>query len=78
MKILKYATQFAGELRSGVREHPTVEEILAANAMQPEVDTAREFWIPSPEQAASLVAIEDVGARATTENTMFDVQITAL
>ena len=67
VKILKYATRFAGELRSGVRENPSVEEILAANAMQPEVDITREFWVPSPEQAASLVAIEDVGARAAME-----------
>ena len=56
VKSLKYTTRFAGELRSEVRETPPLR---------------REFWIPSPEQAASLVAIEDVGVRAAMENAMF-------
>ena len=28
IKILKYSTRFANELRTGVRENPTVDEIL--------------------------------------------------
>ena len=71
MTILKYATRFASELRSGIRENPTVEEMLAANAMLPEVDTTREFWVPGPEQAEGLAAIKDAGARAAIETAMF-------
>ena len=43
VKILKYPTRFANELRLGVRENPTVEQILTSNVMLPEVDTAREL-----------------------------------
>ena len=32
-KILKYSTRFSNELRTGVRENPTVDEILDANKM---------------------------------------------
>ena len=71
VKILKYLTRFANELRAGERENPTVEEILAANAMQPEVDATREYWVPMPEQVTALAAIEDAGARAAMETTMF-------
>ena len=40
-------------------------EILAVDAMQPEVDATREYWVPA------LAAIEDAGARAAMETTMF-------
>ena len=43
---------------------PPVEEILAANGMQPDVDDTREYWVPAPEQVTALAAIEDAGARA--------------
>ena len=58
MKILQFSVQFPAkyseELRSGERADYTVEQILARNVMQPEVDTAREFWLPTAEQAAEL------------------------
>ena len=50
-EFLKYPTRFANELRLGVRENPTVEQIFKSNVMLPEVDTAREYWTPSVEQA---------------------------
>ena len=31
--------------------------------MLPEVDTAREYWTPTPEQTAELILIEDLAAR---------------
>ena len=37
VKILKYPTRFANELRLGVRENPTIEQILTNNVMLPEV-----------------------------------------
>ena len=64
-KILKYSTRVANELRRGVRETPTVEE------MKPEVDATREYWVPTPEQVTALAAIENAGARAASETTMF-------
>ena len=65
VKILKYPT------RIGVRENPTVEQILTNNVMLPEVDTAREYWTPSVEQAIQLAAIEDQEIRTTMSNAMF-------
>ena len=71
MKILKYPTRFANELRLGVRENPTVEQILTSNVMLPEEDTAREYWTPTVEQNIQLATIEDQAIRATISNTMF-------
>ena len=55
VKILKYSSRFANELRTGVRENPTVEEILEANVTLPDLDATREFWIPTVEQTAADV-----------------------
>ena len=55
VKILKYPTRFANELRLGVRDNYTLEQILEANVMLPGVDTAREYWTPTPEQNAELI-----------------------
>ena len=55
VKILKYPTRYATELRSGIRRERaqyTVEQVLAAT-----VDTAREFWIPTEEEAAEGLAL---------------------
>ena len=71
VKILKYPTRFANELRLGARENPTVERVLTSNVMLPEVDTAREYWTPSVEQAIQLAAIEDQEIRTTMSNAMF-------
>ena len=71
VKILKYSSRFANELRTGVRENPTVEEILEANVTLPDLDATREFWIPTVEQTAALTAIENAAARAAAENAMF-------
>ena len=49
--------KYAEELRSGQRAEYTVEQILARNRMQPEVDTDREFWLPTAEQTAELEAL---------------------
>ena len=65
-KILKYATRFATDLRSGERENPTVQEILDANKMLLDLDATREFWIPTAEQT-----IENAWQRAAAENAMF-------
>ena len=71
VKILKYPTRFANELRLGVRENPTIEQILTNNVMLPEVDTAREYWTPTVEQNIQLATIEDQAIRATISNAMF-------
>ena len=44
-KVLKFPAKHAEELRLGQRAEYTVEQILARNVMQPEDDTAREFWL---------------------------------
>ena len=64
VKILKYVN----ELRLGVRDNPTVEQILAANVMLPEKDTAREYWSPTTDQAIELAAIEDQEVRVMRGN----------
>ena len=46
MKILKYPTRYSTELRLGERAQHSVENILAENPILPDVDTAREHWIP--------------------------------
>ena len=48
-----------------------MDQILEANVMLPEVDTAREYWIPTPEQNAELVLIEDLEARTARSNELF-------
>ena len=60
MKILQFPAKYAEELRSGQRAEYTVEQILARNVMQPEVDSATEFWLPTAEQTTEL---EGVNAR---------------
>ena len=71
VKILKYPTRFANELRLGVRDNYTLDQILEANVMLPEVDTAREYWTPTPEQNAELMLIEDLEARTARSNELF-------
>ena len=71
VKILKYPTRFANELRLGVRDNLSVGQILRANVMLPEVDTAREYWRPSANQEFELAAIEYVNMRAMSVNLMF-------
>ena len=39
--------------------------------MLPGVDTAREYWTPTPEQNAELILIEDLEARAARSNELF-------
>ena len=62
MKILKYPTRFATELRLGVRENPNVDDVLAENVMLPEVDTRREYCVPT--------VIEDQLIRTAMQNVM--------
>ena len=71
VKILKYPTRFANELRLGVRDNPTVEDVLAANAMLPEVDVNREYWNPTPEEMIELLSIENQLVRDTRQTAMF-------
>ena len=71
VKILKFQARYAEELRAGVRANPTIEQILEANVMLPDVDTTREYWIPSPEQAAELAAINPRAAQDARRNEMF-------
>ena len=71
VKILEYLTRFANELRLGVRDNYTLDQILGANVMLPEVDTAREYWTPTPEQNAELISIEDLEARTARSNELF-------
>ena len=40
VKILKYPTRFANELRLGVRDNHGLDQILQANVILPEVDAA--------------------------------------
>ena len=55
MKILQFTARYAEEVRTGQGGVYTVEQILVRNVMLPEVDTARELWLPTPEQSAELV-----------------------
>ena len=71
VKILKYPTRFANELRLGVRDNHGLDQILQANVILPEVDTAREYWIPTIEEQAALNAIEDEAARTLLSNQLF-------
>ena len=71
MKILKFQARYAEELRAGVRANPTIEQILVANVMLPDVDTTREYWIPNPEQAAELAAINPRAAKDARRTEMF-------
>ena len=52
--MLQFPAKYAEELRSVQRAEYNVEQMLARNVMQPEVDTAREFWLPTAEQTAEL------------------------
>ena len=71
MKILEYPTRFANELRLGERVQHDLAQILAANVMLPDVDTAREYWVPTPEQTEELNAIAARPARDARSNLMF-------
>ena len=57
VKILQFPANYAEELHSGERAEYTMEQILARNRMLPEVDTAREFWLPTAEQTTELEAL---------------------
>ena len=50
-------TRFANELRLGVRDNYTLDQILEASVMLSEVDTAIEYWTPTPKQNAELILI---------------------
>ena len=54
-----------------MRDNPTVEQVLQANVMLPEVDTSREFWGPTADHVIELSAIEDMELRAARANAMF-------
>ena len=45
-----------------------MDQILEANVMLPEWDTAREYWTPTPEQNAELMLIEDLVVRTARSN----------
>ncbi len=57
VKILKYPSRYGEELRSGVRNLGNGEEELAELQILPELDVAREFWRPTPEQVEILAGI---------------------
>ena len=71
MKILKYPTRFANELRLGVRDNHGLDQILQANVILPEVDATREYWNPTIEEQAALNAIEDEAAGTLLSNQLF-------
>ena len=71
VKILKFPARYAEELRRGVRVNPTIEQILEANVMLPDVDTTREYWIPTQEQAAELAAINPRAAQDARRTELF-------
>ena len=57
VKILQFPARYAEKLRSGQKGLYTVEQILARNVMLPDVDTDRECWTPTPEQATELASL---------------------
>ena len=71
VKILKYPTRFANELRLGVRYNHGLVQILEANVILREVDATREYWVPTIEEQAALNAIEDEAARTLLSNQLF-------
>ena len=71
VKILKYPTQYANELRLGEGIVYDIDQVLAANPMLPEVDTAREHWVPTAEQTVELNAINPRVARDARRNEIY-------
>ena len=71
VKILRYPTRYADELRSGVRNPIDEELVLAELQILPELDAAREFWRPTPEQAAELATINQRAPRDARRDEMF-------
>ena len=71
VKILRYPTRYAEELRSGERKQANEEEVLAGLQILPEDDTAREFWRPTPEEAAELATINQRDPRDARRDEMF-------
>ena len=74
VKILKYPTRFANELRLGVRENPTVDEVLVAEHVTlPEEDVGREYWTPTSEEMTELLAIENPLVRDTRQIAIYSL-----
>ena len=63
---LKFPARYGEELRRGVRVNPTVEQILEANVMLPDVNPTREYWSPHQRrrQSSPLSTLE----RSVSEN----------
>ena len=57
VKILQFPAKHAEEFRSGQRAEYNVKQILARNVLLPEVDTARDFWLPTAEQTTEFEAL---------------------
>ena len=62
-RSLKYPTRYATELRLGESIEHGIAQILAANPMLPDVDTAREHWVPTEAEQTELDAIAQRPAR---------------
>ena len=71
VKILKYPTTYAEELRSGERNPFDEEGALAALQILPELDATREYWRPTAEEAQELAAIKPRVARDQRRDEMF-------
>ncbi len=71
VKILKYPTRYADELRTGVRNPANEEEVLAGLQILPELDAAREFWRPTAEEAEELATINPRVARDQRRDEMY-------
>ena len=70
VKILQFPAKYAEELRSGQRAEYTAEQILARHRMLPDLDTDREFWLPTAEQTTELEALAN-RPRATKETEFY-------
>ena len=70
VKILQFPAKYAEELRSGQRAEYTAEQILARHRMLPDLDTDREFWLPTAEQTTELEALTP-RPRATRETEFY-------
>ena len=64
-------TRFANELRLGVRDNYTLDQVLEASVMLSEVETAIKYWTPTPEQNAELILIEDLDIKTARSNELF-------
>ena len=73
IKITEYPAEYAEALRTGVMDEFDRDASLAPFALESEMDTTMDTWLPTDAQWAEMEAIPGVLARARREKEMFAV-----